>query len=204
MSKLFLLQSGFVTPNATYLVKEDDRDLSIRDKLYLADTRIVDHTSYYDEKVEKLFNLWHQNNGIIRKFEFREEILETAFRVFQFKSSSILPWVRIQLGQRTVGYLHRKFLKETLAFAMIGAQREMENYTYYRLLSYEDDNSVFQTGKEDPDALLKDFVSDGSVNLVDIIDNWTRTTVSIVDLLVTLHVIFGRREGRKTVKMQAR
>ena len=203
MSKLFLLQSGFVTPNATFLVKEDDHDLSIRDKLYLSDTRIVDHTSYYDEKVEKLFHLWHQNNEIIRKFEFREEILETAFRVFQFKSASILPWVRIQIGQRTVGYLHRKFLKETLAYATIGKAREMENYTYYRLLSYEDDNSVFQTGKEDPDAVLKDFVSEGSVNLVDVINNWTRSTVLFVDLLVTLRVIFGRREGRKTVQRQS-
>lgn len=203
MTKLFLLQSGFVTPNATYLVKEDDHDLSIRDKLYLADTRIIDHTSYYDEKVEKLFNLWHQNNELIRKFEFREEILESAFRVFKYKSASIIPWVRIQLGQRTVSYLHRKYLKETLALVMVQQPREMENYTYYRLLSADDDNNVFQTGKEDPDAVLKEFVSDGSTNIVDLINNWTRDTALFVDLLISMHVIFGRREGRKTVRMQA-
>lgn len=204
MTKLFLLQSGFVTPNATYLVKEDDHDLSIRDKLYLADTRILDNTSYYDENIEKLFKLYHKDNSIIKQFEFRNEVLEAAFRVFKFGSASILPWIRIQLTQRTVGFLHRKYLKETLAFAGMGAAREMENYTYYRLLKNDVNGPNFQTGKEDPDALLKDFVSDGdTVNLIDIIGYWTADTARFIDLLVTLNVIFGRRPEQKTSRMPA-
>ena len=201
MTKLFLLQSGFVTPNATFLVKEDEHDLSVRDKLYLADTRISDNTSYYDESIEKLFNVWHKNNGHIRKFEFRQEILAAAFRVFKFNSPSIAPWLRLQLTQRTVGYLHRKYLKETMAFVFFQNLREMDNYTYYRLLNPDGDNDVFQTGLEDPDMAIREFVKDESVNLTDVMNSWTRNTASFIDLLITMHVIFGRRPGNKTTRM---
>lgn len=203
MTKLFLLQSGFITPNATYLVKEDAHDLSIRDKLYLADTRISDNTSYYDENIEKLFNLYRQDNERIRVFEFRQEIIEAAFRVFKFKSASIIPWISIQLTQRTVGYLHRKYLKETMAFAMLGQPRELENYTYFRLLNPNGDNDVFQTGHENPDEVLRSFVKDGSVSLVDLVNRWTKDVASTIDLLTTMNVIFGRRQGDTTERRVA-
>ena len=199
MTKLFLLQSGFVTPNTSYLIREKAREMTLRDSLYQNDSRINDSNNYYDEIVERLFQLYHKDNSLLRTFEFREEILETALRVFSFNSPSIGAWIYLQLSQRTVGFLHRRYLKETINFAGLREPRAMENYTYYRLLNSNVDSNGFKTTMPDPTPELKEYNLNGSALLTDFIQRWTRDVKGIADLLVSMHVIFGdRRESQYT------
>lgn len=193
MTKLFLLQSGFVTPSADFLVKEEKKELSLRDRLYLKDTRISTNDSFYDEKIEKLFKSYRQDNSRIQSFEFREDILKSAIRAFSHYGATLVPWVKMQLSQRTVGYLHRQYLLE-LFTAANGGQRKLDNYTYYRLLSPIGNNDVFNTGKVDIEAELDQLTRTWSdLSLAGILTTWTKDIEGMVDLLKTLHVIFGRR-----------
>lgn len=206
MTTLFLLQSGFITANSDFLIKETEKEKSVLDRLYLSDKRIESNQGFYDEKIEKLFKTYHQDESRIRSFEFREEILSAALRAFRFDSYNLGFWIKAQLSQRTVGYLHRVYMREMLRYAY-RYPRDMENYTYYRLLSPLGNNDAFNVGKVDIDEELDDILNQPNgkpynLDLVDILYNWSRDVKGIIDLLTTLHVIFGRRAERSASRGQ--
>ena len=109
MSRIFVLQSGFVTMQPHALIKSTEPDLTFRDSLYVLDYRVRDTDNYYDEEIERLFHAFRKENSLMSRFEFREQILKATYRVFS--ATSIVPWLKLQLMQRTVGYLHRKYLQ---------------------------------------------------------------------------------------------
>lgn len=199
MSKLFILQSGFVTHEASQLTKVDEIDLTFNDSLYQGRSA-ADTENYYDEGVEKLFQQWHKDNTLMNRFEFRELILENAFRVFKSKQKSIEPWIRLQMPQRTVGYLHRKFLKDSLRFILDGVPMSMDNYSYYRLLSAQNGSHHLQHGDDRSNEELQNYIAKNhSTELTYVLSNWTRDIKGFNDLLMSIHVIFGRRRGQVSV-----
>lgn len=198
MSRVFILQSGFVTMLGTYLNRSEEADLSFKDSLYATDYRVIDTENYYDSGVESLFHQWRHDNNVMLKFEFREAVLKLALRLFH--SGTIMPWLRLQLSQRTVGYLHRKFLKEVLASVLNKEPKTLDNYQYYRLLSVSKDTAMSVMDDKDVDDLLKEYVKQNtSSNVTDLLYMWTKDVHGYADLLSTLHVIFGRRHGYSDV-----
>lgn len=195
MGTLFILQSGFQTPDTTRLVRNQNKDLSFKESLYASEFDSVDTDNYYDDTVEKLFSRWNKDNALMRRFEFRQEILETALRVFATPSGMITDWVAIQQKQRTVGYLHRKFLQEMLLRATNVESKTLDNQTYYRLLQAQESNNHIQGRQDGSDEALGKYVKNHSVLLVDVLRSWTRDIDGFCDLLSTIHVIFGHRRG---------
>ena len=198
MTRVFVLQSGFVTTVADKLVRSADKDISFRDSLFVLDYRVTDTSNYYDEEVEQLFQQFRRDNSVVEKFEFREGILKTFYRLF--KSETIVPWLRLQMEQRTVGHLHKRFLRDVLNHALTSKAREMENYQYYRLLLASEISRNAPHKADDTDEVLRVFIDGNYSNLVtDIACKWTKDVRGITDLLGVLHVLFGPRHGPVSV-----
>jgi hypothetical protein len=198
MSRVFVLQSGFVTTVADKLVRSADKDISFRDSLFVLDYRVTDTSNYYDEEVEQLFQQFRRDNSVLEKFEFREGVLRTVYRLF--KSETIVPWLRLQMEQRTVGYLHKRFLRDVLENILLGKAREMENYQYYRLLLASEISRNAPHKPDDTEELLKVFIDSAHSNLIsDILYSWTGTMRGVADVLGVMHVLFGPRHGPVSV-----
>lgn len=194
--KLFTLQSGFVAINPTELEMTPENRSTLRDSLYASDFRIGDNVNLYDEGIERLFSQFRKDNNLITNFEFRELILKAAFRVFNTGTDSIAPWLRAQVSQRTVGYIHRKFLVETLRLIHTGEKRTMDAYTYHRLTEAEDTGNRSQPGSDRPNDVLLEYISTrNDYSLTRLITGWTDSIDGFVDLLKSLEVIFGKRTG---------
>lgn len=200
MDRVYVLQSGFVTMAPESLVKTSEPNLTFKDSLYVLDYRVQDTDNYYDEEIETLFQSFRKNNELLRRFEFREAILRAAYRVF--KSDTIVPWLRLQLSQRTVGYLHRQFLKETFQKVSGGSKRNTDCFQYYRLLSAGEMSRHMPQTQKDPQPLLEEYVRIGKSTLLsDLLLEWTPDMEGVSDLLSSLHVIFGCRHGSSSVAM---
>lgn len=195
MAHLYVLQSGFVTGNTSRLVKTPESEETPLDSLLAVNLQTSDTDNFYDEGVESLFQQWRKDNKLMARFEFREMVLLSAYRVFSKNESvSIAPWLVDQLLQPEVGYLHRKFLKETFASVLNKESRSMETYTYFRLLHPSGPGNKPQVQNDCPDELLYEFVKRGQSTLItDFVREWTPNMHGFCDLLNTLHVIYGRR-----------
>ena len=194
--RLYILQSGFVAVNFTNLEATPEKKETLRDSLFASDFRIGDTVNLYDEGVEQLFQIYHKDNAIVRNFDFRERVIKTAIRAFDHGSDSIIPWIRAQLTQRTVGYIHRKFLYETIQFVLNKKPRTLDLMTYHRLIEAEDVGNRSQPGSDKPNEALENYVkSNQDCRLSRFIYGWVGSIDGYVDLLKTLEVIFGKREG---------
>ena len=100
-----ILQSGFLTWPTADLVRSEAQEASFKDSLFTPDYQVIDTENYYDKGVARLFTLWREDDSRMNTFEFREAVLLTALRVFREKS--ILPWLRLQLTNSSLSYLHR-------------------------------------------------------------------------------------------------
>lgn len=192
---LLMLQSGFVTPATDMLVKTPQATQTFREKLF-QDPRIKDNDFYYDKGVETLYQRWDQDNNLMQRFEFREEVMKTAFRVFTLKTPNICEFVRLQLTQDTVGFTHRKFLKDMIDSASWGRDKSMENYTYFRLLNALANTEIVNAKKTPAEDDLRDYTKDMESGALDrLLFRWTRDMNGFCDLLCSLWVIFGQRNA---------
>lgn len=200
MSRLYLLQSGFVTGSAVELNRVEAADLGFKEKLYVPNYRVTDTDNYYDEGIEKLFQLFRkQPDAAIKEFDFRESILLVAQRVW---GDGFLTWVSQQLKQRSVGYLHRRFLEETVRYAFYGEARKMQGFQYYRLLNAAQPTEIASVNEIRVDQGLKELIDQScSKTLPTLLSNWTATPRGTVDLIETLHIVYGRRHGHVSVAL---
>lgn len=198
--RTFILQSGFVTQEATRLIRSEATTLSFKDSLYAGGLKQLDTENYYDEEVEKLFQAWYKDDSIMRRFEFREEVLQAAVRLFNGRAGNMTEWIALQLKQRSVGYLHRRFLKECLASAINNMQKSMDNYTYHRLLKAGGNDELVSTGSDSSNRELESYIKNGTnAKVSSILTYWTNDVRGFGDLLHSLHVIFGRRVDASAV-----
>ena len=198
MKVAHILQSGFLAWPTTDLVKIDAEDTSFKNSLYTPDYQVIDTENYYDKGVEALFSQWRKDNSLITHFEFREAVILSALRVFRDKS--IVPWIRLQLSQSSLSYLHRKFLSEVFRSAIDNTAKTMENMQYYQLLRPTLSAPTTPIDERDVTGILSSILKGNTSDLVaDILVRWTEDLDGVLDLLSTLHVIFGRRSGAANV-----
>jgi len=198
MKVAHILQSGFLAWPTTDLVKIDAEDTSFKNSLYTPDYQVIDTENYYDKGVEALFSQWRKDNSLITHFEFREAVILSALRVFRDKS--IVPWIRLQLSQSSLSYLHRKFLSEVFRSAIDNTAKTMENMQYYQLLRPTLSAPTTPADERDVTGILSSILKGNTSDLVaDILVRWTEDLDGVLDLLSTLHVIFGRRSGAANV-----
>ena len=97
-------------------------------------------------------------------------------------------------------YLHDRFLVETVQFVLYGVPRKMSISQYIRMLDTEDDNLIYQATQAltDEHSLGKLLDAVHNADSVGFVAAWTRDTAKLVDMILSLAVIFGKR-GPKTV-----
>lgn len=200
MSSVCVLQSGFVTSSSKNLAKVKPRALSLKEKM-LTDHVVSLKETYYHEDIQRLFSAYRKDPSLACRFEFREEVIKIAIEELFKAEGGLVNWIALQLKQRTVGYIHRRFLIDTLRFVIDDKKKSMENYTYYRLTSAHRDPDALETGSDDVQGDLKRIMD--SINNAAyftptfIVRRWTSDVERFVDMLASLHVIFGRSEGEQ-------
>lgn len=195
------LQSGFLAWPSPELVQQDEHSGSFRDAVLSPEFKMHDTENYYDRGVESLFSQWRKDDSLIHQFNFREAILLTAMRCFRDKS--IVPWLRLQVSQTRLGYLHRNFLTGMFDSAVRNIPKSLDNFQYYRLLTPKDTERTVSKQERDITGILDELLQPGEDSTVsNILANWTVDIDGFIDLLVCLHVIFGKREGIHSVSQR--
>jgi hypothetical protein len=195
MTKAYILQSGFVTTLVTELNKVKEPETSFRERLHATNLQMQDTAHFYEEGVEALFQRYRKNPDIFKEFEFREAVLKKAISLFEGKT--VQDWVRFQLGQRTVTFLHRRFLEDTLSYILRSTARKMEPYQYFRLLRAN--NSIPYASKDsitiDQEIQsLIELCGDLNSTTEQLMLKWSRNYAAMSDMLASLHVIYGLRQ----------
>jgi hypothetical protein len=136
--------------------------------------------------------LWrHLNDGYhaVDSMEFREKALRVALNAFGTKD--FYEWITIQIKGPSTGDLHLRFLQDTLEFIETG-KRSMSLHSWTSMLSlspitHNDThnegqfNWFFITGDKRPK----------NMSLIDVIQRWCGQTGGFIDMIQTLHVLFG-------------
>lgn len=188
------LHSGFATVDTGKLVRLKQAERSVKDRIHEANVAKPDLENCFDTVVENLMDMFRKNEAVIRDMSFREDLIKSVYRCLGTIDLNL--WIKMQTQCPTVGSLHARFLVETLDYVFNCTPRPMELFTYYRLLNGSPESKNWAGGNDGQYEKLVAFLkTTGNCNISDIVTLWTRDTASITDMLVTLHVIFGRRHG---------
>ena len=137
------------------------------------------------KEVEDLWAAHRAGDPGVNSFEFRERILIAAKRAFG--DGRFGDWLQAQYGSLFYGDYHRRWLIETAEFVMLGKPRQCTYNVWMGLLD---------TGRTSPcvgmvTSVALDAAAPGSKS--DFLEMWVKKERGILDLLESLHVLFGLR-----------
>ena len=195
-TQLRLLQSGFVGYITPELLQVPAREVSIQSEVTTKSIFKPDTTNFYDADIHVLVSRMENDTQVLSDFEFREVILKKAISVFS-RNGTFREWFTMQVHSPALTYLHKRFLKETLDYAMGNTHRPMSGLTYRRLLyvgkdATQESVADITSGKKEDFSPLDRL---GDVTTEALLSQWTQDVDGYQDLLVTLSVIFGRRSS---------
>ena len=190
-----VLQSGFISLTEIGMTKPERVDQSFSATILGKDTTNAMDDYFYSREVEILMTEWKNDPKVFKPFEFRERIVKTAVKCFG--TPSFRHWVELQYYKPSLGRLHKEMLLDTVNFVVLGEPRKVECFQWSRLLfpetGYSHDFADVQS------VLTSDIAKHTRYgNLADIlpfIHAWVAHPNGYVDLLKTLHAVFGRRMG---------
>ena len=189
-----VLQSGFISLTQIGMMKPEPVDQSFSATILGKDTTNAMDDYFYSREVELLMTEWKNDPKVLRPLEFRERILQTAVKCFA--TSSFRHWVELQYYKPSLGRLHKEMLLDTVKYVVLGEARQVECFQWSRLLFPEVGYSHdFNDTKA---ILLSPFAKSqfgNAADLIPFIHLWVTRQDGYVDLLKTLHAIFGRRMG---------
>ena len=195
LHKYPILQSGFMSLTTIGMLKPEPVNQTFSATILGKDTSNSMNDYFYSREVEILMTEWKNDPKIFKPFEFRERVLKTAYACFA--TPSIRHWLELQYYKPTLGGLHKEMLLDTVDFVVNGTPRKVECFQWSRLLFPEAGYSL------EFDSVNKLLTSDQAKhaeygNLADtlpFIHTWATREDGYVDMLKTLHAIFGRRMG---------
>lgn len=189
----YLLQSGFVTKDTGHLALHAAPARSVLDRITPTPLVGKGDEFYYDTRITTLFAKWREDAQLVRSFEFREEVLKEAIRVFHTAAGGIAAWMSDQLLATTSSYLHRRFVLDTAGLIYTDVERPTQVHSYVSLLGTK---APSKDSKPAPDYRLDlKAIQNRSCSTVDVelLIAWTTTYPGFTDLLTTLNLIFGKR-----------
>lgn len=171
-------------PNPTDEILKKMKNLQFNPKIFLkSETNPI-----FNEDIETLY-AQHVNAGPgTNNIDFHEKIL-TAF-IDAFGTPSFLEWLEVQQQSPTASYLHSKFLMDMIRF-ITGQNRQMAVSTWESLLNSATHDDDWEDVLAYTLAAEKEhYVKLGTVRNVAV--QWCQQQNGIYDMLVTLHILFGR------------
>lgn len=195
MKEIFLLQSGFVSPTDKGFFKYIAEAPSFRDRVLNKDNFGDIPEYFYHEGVTELFTQYENNPRILQKFEFREKIIEQAYRAFS--TPNIVTWLQLQTLSPYFSDLHKGFIGDTFDFVK-GNKRSIVITQWYTLIDatiakhsvHFDYRSLYE---DDPNKAFVPHELDAFIT------QWLRRPGGYADLLFSLWILFGRRDKQSTV-----
>ena len=146
-----------------------------------------------NENVEMLYAQLISREDTIDNFEFREKILKTALAAFGTPMFDF--WYSQQKYSPSAGDLHREFLEDTLLFIETGTRSQhLETWNVLVTFSDKGDRENVLTERA---AEFFGITSQGirreprHSSLIDVLCAWTAQPGGFMDLLFTLHILFG-------------
>ena len=149
---------------------------------YLADEK----NHIYNEDIEILYSQYTKKSARTGTFDFHELILQAA--IAAFGTTKFIEWLDIQNKSPNITYLHSKFLLDTLKFIETG-KREMVLENWEPLLNSHALSSEWEDVTKTAIELNERLRIH---NLKDVIRYWCGQPGGIGDLIVTLHILFGK------------
>lgn len=194
MTRYPVLQSGFVSLVPSDLVVPLNKVPGLTNAVLSKDYLNKENNKFFSPSIKKLYGNFNRNQNVLIDFEFREEITKTA--LYLFGTPSFFQWLKFQREQRTLGHMHYEFLEQTLAF-ISGHPRSLHVTQWLSLLEPVDKSvsgqfnfeRFFIEAKKNP----KDIIIPSATT--DLITQWLCREGGYTDLLTSLLVIFGPREG---------
>ena len=144
----------------------------------------------YSADAENLYNLHVRRVTDTMSFSYKENALRTALTAFGTHNFSV--WVSLQRHNRAFGNTQRAFLKDTVKFLEKG-ERELSLENWEALLSAGADIECEET-IQDILSKLQACLSNptGLVTVRDVVKRWVSYYNGLNDLVVSLHILFGK------------
>ncbi len=170
------------TASINSTVMKQLKNLQYNQTAYLADEK----NHIYNEDVEVLYSQFNKGGYKTGTFDFHELILEAA--IDAFGTDKFIEWISMQSKSPIATYTHSKFLLDTLRFIETG-KREMVLENWEPLLN---SHAISGEWEEINDDALRLNSRMKIVNLRDVVRYWCQQPNGISDLIVTLHILFGK------------
>lgn len=183
-----ILQSGFLGLSTTGLTKELPASPTFSDTILFANINHEYDNLHYSEDVSRLFIEWQSNFHVMRKFEFREKILEQAMKRFGL---SLGEWMAFQANKPSFSHTHKQFLGQMCPWISDNLEapgNSAEAIKWIGLIGPSQGNNV--------NFNVFDFVARGTnLTTAASLCNWVSKEGGYESLLVYLYIIFGQRVG---------
>lgn len=156
------------------------------------DNSLADY--FFSVEVEKLINVWKNDANKVKSSQFREQIVLAFFKCSA--SNTFAHWIELQNLRPTLGRLHKEFIVDTLQYVFCGKPRSVETLQWARLLFPESGGSqsfkliTMFSGKYQNDY---EAISPNRLAIENMAQEWLCRPGGHMDMLKSLHVIFGRR-----------
>lgn len=191
-----VMQSGFISLTEVGVNSPKLETTSFSETILgqQVDNSLTDY--FYSVDVEKLISIYKNSPSETKMFEFREQVINVAFK--SFATIAISQWVEMQSLRPTLGRLHKEFIIDTLLFVYYGKPRSVETFQWARLLFPESGGNLqikLTTLFSDKYRKAYPAITGDLTRMEECIQRWIRQPDGIYDLLKTLHVIFGKRAG---------
>jgi hypothetical protein len=212
MERHAVLQSGFIASKnkglITSLVNKDP---------FVDFTLNKDHLKnrndyFYSEVMTDHYKYAMKNRTCLKSLEFREKVLSFVFS--QFPQNNFYDWIDLQYKSGNMSQLHGIFLTETISLVLYDIPRKIEAVQWATLLenntttkaSLMDFHEYFKKwGYTDIYKNSQDYAKYFTeIQTLPFIKKWSGTDTLFMDMLVSMYVIFGSRDGITDVDDNAR
>lgn len=204
------LQSGFLAKKSDLLVTPNEYDKFYTDNILAKTFKQPSNMLYFCKDLSLLYRKYLADRTLINDFEFREDILVLAKKLFDEKN--FLKWLELQVTKANLTTLHTTFIYDTLNFLDIAydgddssiyrSKREIEAVQWISLLerNLESDSVKLDISKYF-NKTQRNVVNYLPHKLNTILILWLNKNNGFEDLLTSLFVIFGDRAYITDVKL---
>lgn len=197
-----VLQSGFVSFTKDELLRPPPHeDMMIR-RILMKDFMISNLDQYYNGAVSDLYEEWRKEPTLMRTFEFREKILQVAFKAFA--CDNMHRWFTVQSKLKSLSAMHEKFITETLNFIAGKAPRTIEATQWEKFIEhptkiYNADIDIDAWFTSNPVCTYPATVQ-VPTNIANFLTDWVTRVNGFDDLLICLNIIFGSKAAITNVR----
>lgn len=201
MERHAILQSGFIAMRETDLTKTQMEKDPFVDFTLNKDHLKNRNDFFYSQEITTLYRRASRNKDLMQTMDFREEVL--MFALGQFPKMYFYDWIELQYKSENISQLHAVFLTETIEFALFREPRKIQAVQWIRMLenNMASKATLVQFKEYFKNRYAGSYKSPHEHNsktlentqTIDLVKSWASTPDRFMDMLLSLHTIFGSR-----------